>query len=47
MINRKFYEEIDKALLKGQELIKRTDERIKKSDELLRKIREEKNGKKF
>ena len=46
MINRKFYEEIDKTLLKGQELIKRTDERIKKSDELLRKIREEKkNGK--
>ena len=46
MIDRKFYKEIDKPLLKGEELIKRVDERIKKSDELLRKIREEKaNGK--
>ena len=46
MIDRTFYEEVDKTLLKGEELIKRVDERIKKSDELLKKIREEKaNGK--
>ena len=39
MIDRKFYEEIDKEIEKGNDIIKRTKETLDRSEKLLIKIR--------